>query len=89
MALKPPPPPWEVIQQVNDMVGSSGLREEVDKSVKALAQSALGRLDVVSRDEFDTQAEILKRTRTKVVSLEAELEDLTRELEALSQPRTG
>jgi BMFP domain-containing protein YqiC len=89
MALKPPPPPWEVIQQVNDMVGSSGLREEVDKSVKALAQSALGRLDVVSRDEFDTQAEILKRTRAKVVSLEAELEDLTRELEALSQPRTG
>jgi BMFP domain-containing protein YqiC len=89
MALKPPPPPWEVIQQVNDMVGSSGLREEVDKSVKALAQSALGRQDVVSRDEFDTQAEILKRTRAKVVSLEAELEDLTRELEALSQPRTG
>ena len=66
------------------MVGSSGLKGEVDKGVRALAQSALTRLDVVSREEFDAQADILKRTRERVVALEAELETLTRELEALS-----
>ncbi len=84
MAIKPPPPPWEVLQQVNEMVGSSGLKGEVDKGVRALAQSALTRLEVVSREEFDAQADILKRTRERVVALEAELEALTRELEALS-----
>ncbi|PLW68484.1 accessory factor UbiK family protein [Pseudohalioglobus lutimaris] len=84
MAIKPPPPPWEVLQQVNEMVGSSGLKGEVDKGVRALAQSALTRLDVVSREEFDAQTEILKRTRERVVALEAELETLTRELETLS-----
>jgi BMFP domain-containing protein YqiC len=84
MALKPPTP-WDVIQQVNDLVKSSGVKGEVDKSVRTLAQSALSRLDVVGREEFDAQAEILQRTRARVVTLEAELEELTRELETLSQ----
>lgn len=83
MALKPPPP-WEVIQQVQKLVNSSGLKGEVDKSVRGLVQSALSRLEVVSREEFDAQAEVLRRTRDRVVALEAELEELTRELESLS-----
>jgi len=84
MAIKPPPPPWEVLQQVNDLVGSSGLKGEVDKSVRSLAQSALSRLEVVSREEFDAQSAILNRTRERVLALEAELEAMTKELEALS-----
>ena len=84
MALKPPPPPWEVLQQVGDLVGGSGLREEVDKNIRSLAQSALARLDMVSQEEFDAQAEALARTRERVVTLEAELEEMTRELEALA-----
>jgi BMFP domain-containing protein YqiC len=82
MALKPPPPPWEVMQQVNDLIGGSGLKGEVDKSVRSLAQSALSRLDMVSREEFDAQAEILGRTRDRVAVLESELEAMTKELEA-------
>jgi ubiquinone biosynthesis accessory factor UbiK len=81
MALKPPPPPWEVLQQVGELVGGSSARNEVDKGVRALAQSALSQLDLVSREEFDAQSEILKRTRSKVIALEAELEELTRALE--------
>ncbi len=84
MAIKPPPPPWEVLQQVNDLVGNSGLKGEVDKSVRSLTQSALSRLDVVSREEFDAQSEILKRTRERVIALEAELDAITKEFEALS-----
>jgi BMFP domain-containing protein YqiC len=84
MALKPPPL-GQVLQQVNELVGNSGIVGELDKSARALAQSALGRLDVVRRDEFDAQAEILKRTRERVVVLEAELEALTRELEGLEK----
>ncbi|MDE0949695.1 MAG: accessory factor UbiK family protein [Halioglobus sp.] len=87
MALKPPPPPWEILQQVSELVGGSKVSGEVDKSMRSLAQSALSRLDMVSREEFDTQAEILKRTRSKVASLEAELETLTSELESLTTKR--
>ena len=82
MALKPPPPPWEVLSQVSELVAGSGAREEVDRSMRSLAQSALARLDVVSREEFDAQAEVLRRTREQVAALEEELAALTRELEA-------
>ncbi len=81
MAIKPPPPPWEFLQQVGDMVGESGLRGDLDKGLRGLAQTALTRLDVVSRQEFDAQAEVLRRTRERVAELEAELEALTREVE--------
>lgn len=73
-----------MIQQVQELVNSSGIKGEVDKSVRSLVQSALARLDVVSREEFDTQTEVLRRTRDRVVALEAELEELTRELDSLS-----
>ena len=66
MAIKPPPPPWDVLREVGELVGGSGAREEVDKSLRSLAQSALSRLDVVSREEFDAQAEVLRRTRDRV-----------------------
>jgi BMFP domain-containing protein YqiC len=81
MALKPPPPPWEILQQVSELVGGSAVKGELDKSVRSLAQSALSRLDMVSRDEFDAQTAILERTRARVISLEAELEALASELQ--------
>tara|TARA_R110002073_G_scaffold2611_3_gene17034 strand:+ start:3164 stop:3430 length:267 start_codon:yes stop_codon:yes gene_type:complete len=83
--MKPPPPPWEVLQQVGEMVGGQGMRQEVDKGLRALTQSALSRLEVVSREEFDIQADVLKRTRARVVALEAELAALTQEVEALTR----
>lgn len=70
------------------MVGGQGLRQEVDKGLRALAQSALAKLDVVSREEFDIQADVLKRTRARVIALEGELAALTQELEALSKDRS-
>lgn len=78
MAIKPPPI-TDVFKQVNDILGDSGLKGEVDKSVKSLVQSGLGKLDMVSREEFDAQAAILARTRTRVEELEAELEKLLSE----------
>ena len=79
MALKPPPI-GDVFRQVNDLLGESGLKGEVDKSLRSLVQAALGRLDVVSREEFDAQTEILARTRARVEELEKELETLSKQL---------
>ena len=87
MALRPPPPPWELLQQVSELVGGSGIKGEMDKNMRSLAQSALSRLDVVSRAEFDAQTEILQRTRSRVIALEATLEDMAKNLEALTRQR--
>ena len=85
MALKAPPPPWELLQQVSELVGASGVKGDVDKSLRALAQSTMSRLDMVSREEFDAQTEILQRTRSRVIQLEATLDEMTKELENLTQ----
>ena len=85
MALKPPPPPWEVMQQLTELVGGKALKGEVDKSVHALAQSALSRLDVVTREEFDAQAAVLARTREKLERLERQVA----EWEAKTGPDAG
>lgn len=87
MALKPPPF-GDVIQQVNQLVGGDGLRSEVDRNARLLVQSALLRLDVVARDEFDAQADLLARTQERVRTLEAELAALTATLDKIEAQRT-
>ncbi len=82
MAIKPPPPPWEVLQHFSELIGDRGLKGEMDKNVRAVAQAMLSRMDVVSREEFDAQTEVLARTRDKVTALEEQLAQMTRDLEA-------
>jgi len=48
-------------------------------------QSALTRLDVVSREEFDAQAAVLKRTRERLEALEAKIASLDEDLSASKQ----
>jgi BMFP domain-containing protein YqiC len=80
MAIKPPTL-GEVVGQVQDLLGDNALRSEVDKGMKSLAQSALGRLDVVTREEFDAQVELLARAQARVDELERELASLQASLE--------
>jgi BMFP domain-containing protein YqiC len=50
--------------------------KDIEKNVKALLQSGLTRLDLVTRQEFDVQAEVLRKTREKVEQLEARVAEL-------------
>ena len=50
--------------------------KDIEKNVKALLQSGLTRLDLVTRQEFDVQAEVLRKTREKVERLEARVAEL-------------
>lgn len=44
---------------------------EVEKNVRAVLQSTFARLDLVTREEFDVQQQVLLRTREKLERLEA------------------
>lgn len=46
---------------------------EVGHNLKAALTSSLSRLDLVTREEFDIQAQVLARTREKLTALEARL----------------
>jgi hypothetical protein len=50
--------------------------KDIEKNVKAMLQSGLARLDLVTRQEFDVQAEVLRKTRDKVERLEARVSEL-------------
>ena len=59
--------------------------EQLDKNARLLAQSALSKLDVVPRSEFDAQSAVLQRTRQRIEELESKLETLTQQLDDIDK----
>lgn len=51
-------------------------RREFESQLRALLQSAFAKLDLVSREEFDSQMIVLERTRSRLEALEARLTEL-------------
>ena len=49
---------------------------DLEKNLRALLASFFARLDLVTREEFDVQREVLARTRAKLGELEAKLAEL-------------
>lgn len=46
---------------------------DLQKNMKALLTQQFAQLDLVTREEFDTQAQVLARTRAKLEALEKRL----------------
>lgn len=56
---------------------------DLEKNLRALLTSAFSRLDLVTREEFDVQREVLARTREKLGELEARLAEYEKKTPAL------
>ena len=78
----------QIARQVHESMpqGLRDLGEDVEKKIRQVLQSQLTRLDLVSREEFDVQTQVLLRTREKLALLEQRLNDL--ESRSLSAPAT-
>jgi len=50
--------------------GLKGMQQDVEKNIHTLLQGAFAKLDLVTREEFDTQTRVLLRTREKLEQLE-------------------
>ena len=77
--------PNEILQdvqaKVSEMLKQSPAKD-IERNVKSLLNQGFNRLDLVTREEFDVQAQVLARTREKLEALEkrvAELEGLRSE----------
>ncbi len=51
-------------------------REELQQNFKSVLQAGLGKLDLVTREEFEVQRAVLARTREKLEALERSLAEL-------------
>ena len=62
-------------RRVKELVDASPARD-IEKNLRALMSSTFSRLDLVTREEFDVQQELLQRTREKLEQMEAKVAEL-------------
>lgn len=65
----------EISAKLGDTIESSPVKD-VEKNVKAMLGSAFNKMDLVTREEFDIQQQILIKTREKLMALEARIAQL-------------
>ena len=80
------PPPMIDLAQLDELArrlsslvppGLREGREELQQNFKSVLQTGLGKLDLVTREEFDVQRAVLARTREKLEAIERSLAELT------------
>lgn len=59
--------------------GVRALQADMEKNFRALLESALAKMNLVTREEFDVQRRVLERTREKLAALEAQIAELERQ----------
>ncbi|MDO6686537.1 MULTISPECIES: ubiquinone biosynthesis accessory factor UbiK [unclassified Agarivorans] len=72
----------EIAKQVSELVppGLKNVGDEFERKVKQVVQAKLSQLDVVNREDFDVQTQVLLRTREKLTALEAKVAELEKRL---------
>ena len=55
---------------------------DIERNMRAMLSGFLAKLDVVTREEFDIQAQVLARTREKLKELEARVDALEKSRQA-------
>ena len=62
-------------------------REELQQNFKSVLQAGLGKLDLVTREEFEVQRAVLARTREKLEALERDLARLSDAIPTADSPK--
>lgn len=68
----------QVARQIQNVLpqGIKDFGDDIDKKIRTVLQSQLNKLDLVNREEFDVQTQVLLRTREKLTRLEHRLNEL-------------
>lgn len=56
--------------------------KDIEKNVRSMMSQGFARLDLVTREEFDVQSQVLARTRARLEELETRVAELERKLGA-------
>ena len=65
--------------------GIRELQQDLDKNLHAVLQAGLGKLDLVTREEFEVQALVLERTRSRLKAMEKRVDELEATLKPSSE----
>ncbi len=64
----------KLAESVPDVLRS--VRDDLETNFRSVLKTGIGKLDLVTREEFEVQEAVLARTREKLDALEAQLEEL-------------
>lgn len=62
----------EITSRLSALLAQSPVKD-FEKNSRAMLSSMFAKIDLVTREEFDVQAQVLLRTREKLAELEAKL----------------
>jgi BMFP domain-containing protein YqiC len=65
----------DVQSKINQALENSPAKD-IEKNVKAMMSQGFSKLDLVTREEFDIQAQVLAKTRAKLEALEERVAQL-------------
>jgi ubiquinone biosynthesis accessory factor UbiK len=65
----------EISSKIKEIVNGSPLAD-AEKNIHALLKGVFTKMELVTREEFDVQAEVLRHAREKLSQLEARLAEL-------------
>ncbi len=73
----------KLLDEINEKIRSVMAQSpaaDLEKNMRAMLAAMFSRLDLVTREEFDVQRQVLARTREKLAGLEARLADLEKKM---------
>jgi len=65
--------------KVKTLVKNSPI-SDIEDNINALLKSTFTNMDLINREEYDVQIEVLKKTRAKVEALETKIKDIEKKL---------
>ncbi|MGV3581995.1 MAG: accessory factor UbiK family protein [Methylophilus sp.] len=70
----------DLSNKIKELIESSPA-SDLNKNIHALIQGALTKMELVSREEYDVQVEVLRQTREKLDALEKKLTSLEQSIQ--------
>jgi BMFP domain-containing protein YqiC len=76
----------EFQKNISELIAKSPAAD-IERNVKAFMGQAFNRMDLVTREEFDVQADLLSRAQVRINALEQQLQALEARVAALDSPQ--
>ena len=69
----------EISDKIREVIKNSPI-EDMENNINALLKGIFTKMDLINREEFDIQTEVLRKTRLKLEAMEAKLRELETKL---------
>lgn len=77
----------QIQQNISDLIANSPAAD-LEKNMKAFMGQTFNRMDLLTRDEFDTQVALLERALARVTALEQRVQELEAKLAQSTAPES-